>query len=170
VLRRMSRRCRRADFAALVEQARARVADLNLTTDIIVGFPGESATEWGHTLTFVEAIGFGHIHIFTYSPRPGTKAAGLPDQIDAETKRERSRQLHQLSQEMKRATLEAYLGRAFPVLIEDSDHQGHWGGYTPNFLRVTLPEATESPLGNRIRDVQLETLDAGGETLRGRLL
>ena len=70
---------------------------------------------------------------------------------------------------MKRATLEAYLGRAFPILIEDSDHQGHWGGYTPNFLRVTLPETTESPLGNRIRDVQLETLDAGGETLRGRL-
>ncbi len=170
VLRRMSRRCRRADFTSLVKQARDRVPDLNLTTDIIVGFPGESPAEWAQTLAFVEEIGFGHLHIFTYSPRPGTKAAGLPDQVAAETKRARSRELHRLAQEMKRATLERYLGRMVPVLIEDQDRDGRWSGYTPNFLRVTLAEATGPALGNQIRAVRLEALDTAGETLHGHLL
>lgn len=169
VLRRMSRRCRRADFTALVDQARARVPDLNLTTDIMLGFPGESAAEWAQTLAFVEEIGFGHLHIFTFSPRPGTKAAALPDQVDAQTKRARSWQLHRLARDMKRANLERYLGRAFPVLIEDQDQDGRWSGYTPNFLRASIPETTESGLGNQICSVSLEAVDAAGETLRGRL-
>jgi threonylcarbamoyladenosine tRNA methylthiotransferase MtaB len=170
VLRRMSRRCKKADFTALVKHARDRVADLNLTTDIIVGFPGESAAEWAETLAFVEETGFGHVHIFSYSPRPGTKAAGLPDQVAAATKRERSRELHRLAQEMKRANLERFLGRRFPVLIEDQDPKGRWGGYTPNFLRVSLPDAIEPALGNQIRAMRLDALDAAGETLHARLL
>jgi threonylcarbamoyladenosine tRNA methylthiotransferase MtaB len=170
VLRRMSRRCRKADFTSLVKHARDRVADLNLTTDIIVGFPGESPAEWAETLAFVEEIGFGHVHIFTYSPRPGTKAAGMPDQVATATKRERSRELHRLAQEMKRAILERYLGRRVPVLIEDQDPVGRWGGYTPNFLRVNLPDATEPALGNQIRAVRLDALDAAGETLHAHLL
>ena len=92
VLRRMSRRCHTADFRALVAQARAAVPDINITTDIIVGFPGETAKEWQETLAFVEAVHFGHIHIFAYSPRAGTKAANLPDPITRGVKRERSEQ------------------------------------------------------------------------------
>ncbi len=81
VLRRMARRCKTDEFAALVEQARARVPDINISTDIIVGFPGETEEEWAETLAFVRRIGFGHIHIFSYSPRQGTKAAALPDHV-----------------------------------------------------------------------------------------
>ena len=93
VLRRMARRCRTDDFRALADAARAAVPDINLTTDVIVGFPGESEVEWGQTLRFVEAVGFGQIHVFPFSPRPGTKAATLPGQIDEETKRRRNREL-----------------------------------------------------------------------------
>jgi hypothetical protein len=71
---------------------------------------------------------------------------------------------------MKRANLERFLGRRFPVLIEDQDPKGRWGGYTPNFLRVSLPDAIEPALGNQIRAMRLDALDAAGETLHARLL
>ena len=86
VLRRMSRRCRTAEFRDLVEQARARRPGFNVTTDIIVGFPGETEQEWQQTLDFAGQMAFGHIHIFAYSPRAGTKAAGMPDQLSREVK------------------------------------------------------------------------------------
>lgn len=169
VLRRMSRRCRTGDFADLAEQARAQVPDFNLTTDIIVGFPGETSSEWQQTLDFVEHIGFGHVHIFTYSPRTGTKAAGLPDQVSAELKRERSRELHLLAQRMKRATQARYLGRVFPVLVEDRDPDGCWNGYTPNFLRVAIRDGGGTSLQNRIRRLRLEQLEPEGERILCRL-
>jgi len=75
VLRRMSRRCKVEDFSTLIDQARTAIPDFNVTTDIIVGFPGETEEEWASTLKNVESIGFGHIHIFAFSPREGTKAA-----------------------------------------------------------------------------------------------
>ncbi|MEW8311451.1 MAG: tRNA (N(6)-L-threonylcarbamoyladenosine(37)-C(2))-methylthiotransferase MtaB, partial [Candidatus Thiodiazotropha taylori] len=110
VLRRMARRCRSDEYRSLITQARQSVEDFNVTTDIIVGFPGESEAEWQQTLDFVEEIGFGHLHIFAYSPRQGTKAAGLPDPVSRDIKRQRSEALHQLGERMKRQTLEAYLG------------------------------------------------------------
>jgi len=173
VLRRMSRRCRSQDFAALVEQARDRVADLNLTTDIIVGFPGETDGEWRQTLELVERVGFGHLHIFAYSPRAGTKAAALEGQVPPEVKRSRSRELHALGQRLKRQTLERYLAREFPVLIEgkrDRDGSRLWGGYTPNFLRVAIAAGPDWPLENRIRRVRLEALAPAGDEILARLL
>ena len=175
VLRRMSRRCRSRDFAALVEQARGQIPDLNVTTDIIVGFPGETDEEWHQTLELVERIGFGHLHIFSYSPRAGTKAAGLEGQVSAEVKRTRSRELHVLGQGMKQRTLESYLGREFPVLIEGrpkraGEGNGVWRGYTPNFLRVAIAADSNLALENRIRHVRLETLTPSGEEILAHLL
>jgi len=117
VLRRMARRCRTAEYLGLVERARATVPGFNVTTDIIVGYPGETADEWAQTMAFVEAVGFGHIHIFAYSPRSGTKAAGLPDQLSRDIKRERSRQLHALAGRSRRQTLQESVGRRCEVLI-----------------------------------------------------
>ena len=74
VLRHMGRRCKTKDFEHLVTEARAGIADFNVTTDIIVGFPGEGREEWRDSLRFIEKIGFSHLHIFPYSPRAGTKA------------------------------------------------------------------------------------------------
>ncbi len=78
VLRRMGRRCKTAELARLAAEGRAAVPGLNLGTDIILGFPGESESDWAETLAFVEAMGFGQVHAFPYSPRPGTRAASLP--------------------------------------------------------------------------------------------
>lgn len=87
VLRRMARRCKTEDFIKLITQAHACVDDFNVTTDIIAGFPGETDEEWQESLTFIERCNFSHIHIFPYSPRQGTRAALLPDQISSAVKK-----------------------------------------------------------------------------------
>ena len=174
VLRRMARRCRTDEYVELIAAARDQVADFNVTTDIIVGFPGESEADWRQTLDYVEGIGFGHLHIFPYSPRSGTKAAAMADQVAPEVKKARSRELHELAGRMKRATLENYLGRKFPVLVEGRSRtqgrEGHWFGYTPNFLQVVIPAREGEDLGNRIIDVQLHAIAESGDALNGAIL
>jgi len=170
VLSRMARRCGTRDFARLVGAARERVADLNVTTDIIIGFPGETPAEWQQTLTFVETLGFGHLHIFPYSPRAGTRAATLPGQLDNRTKQDRSRQLHALERRLKPQTLAHYIGRRLPVLVEGrygDASTNEWFGYTPNYLPVRiLSEGTEDPT-NRILDLTLTAVHTDGEYLVG---
>ena len=188
VLRRMARRCSTAEFASLVAQARAAIPDLTLTTDIIVGFPGESEAEWADTMAFVQDIGFGHIHIFTYSPRQGTRAAGLQGQITGLVKRERSRQLHELAVAMKRAHLARFVGDTRTVLWEGpgessfdnaarapanaaaSDTTGRrWSGYTDNYLRVDVVAPAAVDLTNRITPVHLQAIAGSDELLDLRL-
>ena len=174
VLRRMSRRCKTADFEALISEARRTVADFNITTDIIVGFPGESDDEWRQTVQFTEQLRFGHVHVFAYSQRAGTKAASLPGQLDKRVKKLRSRELHALAARHKRETLSAYLGRDFPVLWEGKgelmgDGRRRFGGYTPNMLRVVTDVASDEFLTNRICLTRLDALDEHGEHLMGTL-
>ena len=171
VLRRMARRCRTSEFAHLAAEARQQVPSFNLTTDIIVGFPGESETEWEETRSFVEAVGFGHLHIFSYSPRLGTKAATLPGQIPNDIKKTRSRQMHALGLRMKQETLARFVGRRLPVLVEGrygGTADGDWFGYAPNYLPVRLRFDGSKKLVNRIIEVTLEDLHEDGESLLGR--
>jgi threonylcarbamoyladenosine tRNA methylthiotransferase MtaB len=168
VLRRMSRRCKAGEFARMLATARAAVPDLNITTDIIVGFPGETEEEWDQTLGFVEDMGFGHLHIFAYSARTGTKAAELPNPVPREVKRRRSEQLHALGERLKRDTLTRFVGREFTVLIEgqptdNGDGQRLWSGYTPNFLRVALPSTQD--LENHLLQVRCDALSENGSAL-----
>ena len=168
VLRRMSRRCRTAEFRELVAKARDWVPGFNVTTDIIVGFPGESDAEWQQTLAFAEAMQFGHIHIFAYSPRAGTKAAGMPGQLPREVKRARSQQLHGLAARSRRLVLERAVGQEYAVLVEgrDGDTAG-WGGYTPNFLRVEVADDNAGALENRILQVRAVGVSEDNERLLG---
>ncbi|MES9976029.1 MAG: tRNA (N(6)-L-threonylcarbamoyladenosine(37)-C(2))-methylthiotransferase MtaB [Candidatus Thiodiazotropha sp.] len=166
VLRRMARRCRRDEYRRLVDQAREHVPDINITTDIIVGFPGETEEEWQETLEFVEEIGFGDLHIFAYSPRQGTKAASLPGVLSRETKRQRSQALHQLGERLKRKALQHHLGHTLPILIEGGDEHG-WGGYTPNYLRVKATEPGGVDLKNRIVKVLISGIDEASLQLQG---
>lgn len=138
ILRRMARRCKTSEFAELVSKARHFQPDINITTDIIVGFPGEGEAEWQETLDFVETIGFGHMHLFSYSKREGTKAAGLPDQVSDAVKKARSQVLQRRAERNKQAILTNFLGRTFPILWENPS-DGKLFGYTPNFLRVETP-------------------------------
>ncbi len=170
VLRRMARRCRTDDFRRLMSEARAAVPDFVATTDIIVGFPGESDEEWRQTLEFVEEMGFAHLHIFAYSPRQGTKAAGLAGPVDRDTKRDRSQQLHALGARLKRQTLLAHLGREFDMLVEGAPRETGdgrtWSGYSPNFLRLELTAGTGERLENRLLRVRATALNEGADALR----
>lgn len=145
VLKRMARRCKTAEFARLVKTAREASPGFNITTDLIVGFPGETEAEWQQTLDFVADVGFGDLHIFSYSPRQGTRAAEMPNQVPAEVKRERSRALHRLGLRLKREALAGHLGRVHPVLIEgDESHAPDRDaaaqvGYTPQYQLVRIP-------------------------------
>lgn len=167
VLRRMARRCRSDEYHRIIEQARSQVKDFNVTTDIIVGFPGETEDEWQQTLGFVEEIGFGHLHIFAYSPRSGTKAAQLANPVSREIKRLRSEALHALGEKMKQETMKSYLGRTLPVLVEGSGENG-WSGYTPNYLRLEIEAPKDMPLTNRIIDCQIESWKPDNNSLYGR--
>lgn len=140
VLRRMSRRCKTTDFAELVSQARLAIPDFNVTTDIIVGFPGETDEEWHTSLETIENIGFGHIHIFSYSPRQGTKAARLQNPVSEDIKRQRSKVLHELAARLKETFFKQQVGNTVNVLWENQkiDDQGllRYSGYTPNFCKI----------------------------------
>ncbi|MGR9045379.1 MAG: tRNA (N(6)-L-threonylcarbamoyladenosine(37)-C(2))-methylthiotransferase MtaB [Gammaproteobacteria bacterium] len=160
VLRRMARRCKTDEFSAIVEQLRTRIPGFNITTDIIVGFPGETEQEWQDSLDYIERTGFGHIHIFTYSRRNGTKAASLTGQVSDDIKRQRSRQLHQLADGMRREFFEANLGREFQVLWESqtettADGKSLIFGYTSNYLRVACKTDDPSTLENRMTSAKL---------------
>ncbi|WP_031432910.1 tRNA (N(6)-L-threonylcarbamoyladenosine(37)-C(2))-methylthiotransferase MtaB [Methylomarinum vadi] len=164
VLRRMARRCKTAEFRQIVAQARAKVADFNITTDIIVGFSGETEEEWQQSLDFIEQTGFGHLHIFTYSRREGTKAANMPNQIANDVKKRRSRQLHEIAHAMKETFMEENLGRTFPVLWEGqtetlSNGKTRVFGYTPNYLRVACDTDNIETIENRIIPARLLTVE-----------
>ncbi len=143
VLRRMARRCKTADFERLVERLRGAVDGFNVTTDLIVGFPGETDAEWQQTLRFVERVGFGDMHVFPFSARAGTKAARLPDPVDDATRKARSREMHALSRRLRRRELERHVGRRVRVLWEQPVAAGEtvWAGYTPHYHRIHAADA-----------------------------
>lgn len=174
ILRRMARRTTVDQFRQIVDQARGAIPQLSLTTDVIVGFPGETEQHWQQTLSSVEAMGFAHIHVFAYSPRPGTAAAGFAEQVPEDVKRARSKALHRLAAQSKRRFLQQHLGQCREVLWEGSavrqaDGGLHARGLTDNYLRVETQVASADELENRITPSRLVAIDDSGEVLRATL-
>ncbi len=165
VLRRMSRRCKTAEFTRIVEKAREAIPLFNITTDLIAGFPGETEQEWHQTMKYIESVGFGHMHIFTFSPREGTKAATLSGQVDKATKKARSHQMHELAARLKKHELKKHLGNTVSVLWEQSINAdgNQWIGYTPHYHRVTSDNCAIRSSG--ILDVRLDQLGENGLVL-----
>lgn len=165
VLRRMARRCETAEFARLAERARAAIPLFNITTDLITGFPGETEQEWRQTMKFVENTGFGHMHIFPFSARAGTKAARLPEQIDATTKKERSREMHALAAQLKHRALRAHLGNRAAVLWEQrlGGDSGPWIGYTPHYHKISSADRTIT--ASSIGEVGIDSISVDGSML-----
>jgi threonylcarbamoyladenosine tRNA methylthiotransferase MtaB len=164
VLKRMARRCKTEEFTRIVAQARAKVPHINITTDIIVGFPGETEQEWQETFTYIKAIKFGHIHIFTYSLRTGTKAAALPDPVSNTIKKQRSQQLHQLAETMKQDFFSQNKNQKFTVLWEGQKEevsitQHKIFGYTDNYLRVATVLNKNLNYENQLSAVQIESAE-----------
>ena len=168
VLRRMARRCGRDDFAAIAEAARAAIPGLALTTDVIVGFPGETDDEFAESLAFVQKIGFARAHVFPYSLRPGTPAAGMPGQLPAPVKRERARAMRAVASASARDFRQRFVGQTLGVLWESSvpgDPGPVWRGLTGNYLRVQAVSAAD--LSNRETNTRLVALTENG--LRGQI-
>lgn len=157
VLRRMARKTTPESFARLVETARQAIPDLAITTDVIVGFPGESEAEFAETVEFVKRMDFAGGHVFAYSPRPGTIAARMSDQIRADIKKERSAILRQIFAESSARFCRQFLGRRMSVLWESisrlSDSGWTLEGLTGNYLRVAA--IAPQPRWNQIDEVEL---------------
>jgi threonylcarbamoyladenosine tRNA methylthiotransferase MtaB len=167
VLRRMARRNRVADFEALVAEARVRIPGLMVTTDLIVGFPGESEANFAETLAFARRANFAHMHVFPYSARAGTAAARMPGQIPEAERRRRGRLLNELDSELGNLVRAEALGQVRAVLWETSvgstgdNGQILWEGLTDNYLRVRCSAPTGFDLHNRILPGRLNRLEDG---------
>ena len=134
-LKRMNRRYTTEQFKKIVRLLRNAYDDVNLTTDVIVGFPGETDEEFSKTYKFLEEIKFYKMHIFKYSPRKGTKAAVMPNQISGDIKEERSRKLIELSDKNEIEYNESYIGKNVEVLFEE-EKDGIFKGHTQNYIMV----------------------------------
>jgi len=139
-LKRMRRRYTAEQYAEGVALLRAAFEDLSLTTDIIVGFPGETEEEFRETLAFAEKIGFSKINVFPFSPRRGTAAWDMPDPVDPAVKKQRCRLLLDLSSRLESAFRLAHVGRTVNVLFE-SERDGICFGNASNFLGVSVKGA-----------------------------
>ena len=132
-LKRMNRRYTTEQFKEIAHLLRKNFSDAVLTTDIIVGFPGESEEEFETTYKFLEEIKFYKMHIFKYSPRKGTKAEKMENQIDGNKKEERSKKLIELSNKNEREYNQKYIGQDVEVLFEE-EKNGVWQGHTKNYI------------------------------------
>jgi threonylcarbamoyladenosine tRNA methylthiotransferase MtaB len=169
-LARMGRRYTTAEFAALVEAARAAIPDLAVTSDVIVGFPGESETDFGSSLDFVHEMGLARVHVFPYSLRPGTPAARMVGQVPAQVKADRARLMRDVAADGSRAFRRRFLGRDIEVLWESKrmgEEEATWSGLTDHYLRVQARGPGAKDLGNTLGRVRIEGLTRGG--LWGRM-
>ncbi len=158
VLRRMGRGYSPSSYMRSLEAIRAVLPDAAITTDVIVGFPGESDPEFGETVSFCEAAGFARIHVFPYSSRPGTRAAGMGGMVAPATMRERVGVMSRLASSSREKYAHSWLGRTAEVLWEDETKPGShvYSGTSHNYLRLLCRSAL--PLHNVLEDVTLEHL------------
>jgi threonylcarbamoyladenosine tRNA methylthiotransferase MtaB len=168
-LRRMIRRTSQAEFRAVVKSARAAIPDLSITTDVIVGFPGETDAEFEISRAFIEEMDFSGMHIFRYSVRPGTAAARLPNHIDEATKKTRSDVLQRIAQAGEHRFAERFIGTVQPVLWEVVNGATEAGyihhGYTSQYGRVRL--IARDVLTNTFTSVRITGYDPAHHTLTG---
>ena len=165
VLKRMNRKYDSARYYESVKLLCETFDRPGITTDLIVGFPGETEAEFEETLAFIRKCAFSAMHIFPYSKRPDTPAAKMPDQILKAVKEERAHRAANLAAEMERAYLEQFVGETVPVLFEE-EREGLWRGYTTRYTEVMAPNGEN--LHNRLRSVRVEGVEGG--SLRGVLV
>ncbi|WAW14187.1 tRNA (N(6)-L-threonylcarbamoyladenosine(37)-C(2))-methylthiotransferase MtaB [Peptostreptococcus equinus] len=137
-LKRMNRRYTADEYRNIVNVLRDRIDDVAITTDVIVGFPGESDEEFEETLEFLKEIELMHMHVFKYSPRKGTPAATMKDQIDPQVKQKRSDIILELSIENFKKFVNNQIDKEHRVLFEEKDRDGYYEGLTDNYIRIKV--------------------------------
>jgi len=155
VLRRMGRGYATADYQRTVSLIRALVPGAAITTDVIVGFPGETGAEFGESYEFCQEVQFARIHVFSYSPRQGTQAARMPQPVPDRIKKEHSLKMLALAAESARNFRQQFRGKVIPVLWEQSVG-GIWSGLTDNYIKVYTKSSED--LTNGLQPVRLTEL------------
>jgi threonylcarbamoyladenosine tRNA methylthiotransferase MtaB len=168
-LRRMGRKTTPETFTGLVASARSAIPSVAITTDIMVGFPGEDEIEFNESLAFVQAMQFSAGHVFTFSERPGTAAVRLQGKMPHPVRKQRSTQMRAILAESAAAYRRRFVGCSLPVLWESTHDLGPLGwelnGLTDNYLRVTA--LSPQPVWNRVIKVLLTGMTEDG--LQGKL-
>ena len=159
VLKRMQRGYSVSEYRQAVSLIRAMVPDVAITTDVIVGFPGETDEEFAASYNFCRQMEFARIHVFAYSPRQGTPAARLPHQISAQVKKQRSQQMLALHKESASNFNQRFLGRTMPVLWENPS-AGVCSGLTDNYIKVYTRSSED--LTNKLLPVKLLEIQGDG--------
>ncbi|MBH5318146.1 tRNA (N(6)-L-threonylcarbamoyladenosine(37)-C(2))-methylthiotransferase MtaB [Paenibacillus sp. GSMTC-2017] len=170
VLKRMRRKYTTEEFAAKIKRLHEAMPGVAITTDVIVGFPGETEEMFENGFRFMEDLKFAEMHVFPYSKRTGTPAARMDEQVDDEIKNERVHKLIDLSEKMQLQYAEQYVGKVLDV-IPERDYKGAPGqglvsGYTDNYIQVVF-DGTEALIGQLCR---VKITDAGVNECRGQLL
>lgn len=165
VLEKMRRPYTTKVYKELLAKIRTRLPDIAITTDIIVGFPGETEADFLLTMQFAQECGFSKIHIFPFSPRKGTPAAGFSGSVPEIVKQKRAGELAEADRKGHEAYCRAFLGKSLSVLFEQAE-KGCWSGFSGNYLRVYA--ASDENLAGCIRDVVVDELFLDG--LKGTLL
>ena len=168
ILRRMGRRYTVAEYARLVEKLRATFSDVGITTDIMVGFPGETDAQFTDTYNFIQTMAFSRLHVFRYSPREGTPAARYPDQVPPHISTARGECIRKLGDRLAEAFRMNMLGKEMEVLVEESREgtENLLAGFTGNYIRV-LMDVPNSMINQMVR-VRLTELTDG--FMRGEII
>ncbi|SFC62713.1 tRNA (N(6)-L-threonylcarbamoyladenosine(37)-C(2))-methylthiotransferase MtaB [Clostridium uliginosum] len=151
-LKRMNRKYTASEYAETVEILRNNIKDVSITTDVIVGFPGETEEEFNETYEFLKKVKLTKTHLFKYSPRKGTKAAEMKNQIDGTTKDNRSKVLAELNQKNEAEFIKNLLKRDMDVLMEQEcpNRPGVFEGYTRNYVKAEILNANKEMIGKII--------------------
>lgn len=161
-LKRMKRRYTTEEYKAIVDRLRAAIPNVSITTDVIVGFPGETNEEFDKTYEFLKDIELTHMHVFKYSPRKGTPAATMENQVDPSVKHDRSEKLLQLNEENFNKFGQKMLDKEFNVLFEQKVGDNKYEGLTENYVKVIVEsdnDISEQILKVKIKDVKNEFLE-----------
>ena len=149
-LKRMNRRYTTSEYKEIVDKLRREIPDVAITTDVIVGFPGETEEEFDKTYNYLKELELSQMHIFKYSPRKGTKAADMENQVNPQLKHERSEKLLNLNKENFKKFASRMLNKEFDVLFEQSIGDNKYEGLTPNYLK-TIVESNDDIAGKILK-------------------
>jgi tRNA-2-methylthio-N6-dimethylallyladenosine synthase len=167
ILASMNRRHRAADYLAIIERTRAARPDIAFSSDFIVGYPGETDDDFEQTLNLVRAVGFASAYAFKFSPRPGTPAAEMKQQVDDGVKAARLAALQALLEDQRQAFNRACVGRLFEVIFEKCGrHEGQILGRSP-YMQAVFAEGPSSLIGAM---VEVKIVEAGPNSLRGQVV
>ena len=165
ILRKMGRRYTTSDYESLTGELKKRKPEAAITTDVMVGFPGEDEEKFASSYEFMEKIPFSQLHVFKYSSRKGTPAAEMKEQVDPAVKNERSEKLLKMAENKFQDYAKDFLGQWKEVLVERKTENGYWEGHTDNYLPVKFLAHADLDLGCKLVNVCLQKVE--GQEITG---